>query len=281
MHSAWNSCPHGRLITLLTPSTYSSKQTTHSLCLPPYLRLHSAKPAARFSSTCSKLGGASSSDKLPEATGTSLAVLLLGRVCIILAPELGSRGVAALTVGVEIALVVLDGMPELGIVWYVRTGSRSTTDFGARHRLRRIRERSSRSAYTTVRVTSGETTRTSKVSKNGEEDIDVGVNVTHRPSWCRGMSSIKRWFWLRSAVCAAALLPSSASIDCFAVCFGEGSSLLEEKSRLSQFPEFLRPLPACSSVAAAFELCLPRSSTSCAAFTYSPLPGVMLPPFGP
>ena len=36
MHSAWNSCPHGRLITLLWPSSYSSKHTTHSICFPAY-----------------------------------------------------------------------------------------------------------------------------------------------------------------------------------------------------------------------------------------------------
>lgn len=35
MHSAWNSCPQGRLITLLTPSSYSSKHTTHSRWRPP------------------------------------------------------------------------------------------------------------------------------------------------------------------------------------------------------------------------------------------------------
>jgi hypothetical protein len=40
MHSAWNSCPQGRLITLLCPSTYSSRHTTHSTCLPVYLRCH-------------------------------------------------------------------------------------------------------------------------------------------------------------------------------------------------------------------------------------------------
>ena len=34
MHSTWNSWPHGRRITLLTPLIYSSKQTTHSTCLP-------------------------------------------------------------------------------------------------------------------------------------------------------------------------------------------------------------------------------------------------------
>jgi hypothetical protein len=35
MHASWNSWPQGKLITRLTPSTYSSKQTTHSRCLPP------------------------------------------------------------------------------------------------------------------------------------------------------------------------------------------------------------------------------------------------------
>lgn len=49
MQSAWNSWPQGRLMTLLTPSTYSSRQTTHSTCLPMYF-LHSAeKPPAPFS----------------------------------------------------------------------------------------------------------------------------------------------------------------------------------------------------------------------------------------
>lgn len=38
MQSAWNSWPHGRLITWLCPSTYSSRQTTHSTCFPLYLR---------------------------------------------------------------------------------------------------------------------------------------------------------------------------------------------------------------------------------------------------
>lgn len=44
MHSAWNSCPHGRLITLLSPSTYSSRQTAHSTCLPVYFRRHNVEP---------------------------------------------------------------------------------------------------------------------------------------------------------------------------------------------------------------------------------------------
>lgn len=49
MQSAWNSWPHGKLITLLTPSTYSSRHTTHSTCRPIYF-LHSAEnPPAPFS----------------------------------------------------------------------------------------------------------------------------------------------------------------------------------------------------------------------------------------
>lgn len=59
MHSAWNSWPHGKLITWLTPSTYSSKHTTHSRCLPPYLRRHSMSPASRFSWIWSKLNSPS------------------------------------------------------------------------------------------------------------------------------------------------------------------------------------------------------------------------------
>ena len=66
-------------------------------------------------------------------------------VLIGLAAE-GKRGVVALT-GEEtddvVELVVEGGE---GIVWYVRTGRRSTTDFGARHLRRRIRERRSRRA---------------------------------------------------------------------------------------------------------------------------------------
>jgi hypothetical protein len=71
---------------------------------------------------------------------------------------------------------------EFDIVWYVRTGSLSTTDFGALHRRLRIRDRSSKRAYTTVNVTSGLTTSTRSVSKNGFVDTVVGVNVTQSPS---------------------------------------------------------------------------------------------------
>ena len=48
MHSTWNSWPHGRLITRLSPSMYSSRQTTHSTCLPVYFRLHRVDPACRL-----------------------------------------------------------------------------------------------------------------------------------------------------------------------------------------------------------------------------------------
>jgi len=49
MHSAWNSCPHGRLMTLLWPSMYSSRHTTHSTCLPVYFRRHKEEPEFCFS----------------------------------------------------------------------------------------------------------------------------------------------------------------------------------------------------------------------------------------
>ena len=56
----------------------------------------------------------------------------------------GSKGVVA-EAGDDIDKVV-DDVLALGIVWYVRTGRRSTTDFGARQRRRRMRERRSKSA---------------------------------------------------------------------------------------------------------------------------------------
>lgn len=60
------------------------------------------------------------------------------------------------------------------------------TDFGARHRRRLIRDRSSSKAYTTVSVSSGLTTRTRRVSKNGLVDMLVGVIVTQSPSCSEG-----------------------------------------------------------------------------------------------
>lgn len=67
MHSAWNSCPHGKLITLLCPFTYSSRQTTHSTCLPLYLRFHSDGRDAGFSLfEDSTLDGPAGSENTPD-----------------------------------------------------------------------------------------------------------------------------------------------------------------------------------------------------------------------
>ena len=118
MHSAWNSCPQGKLMTLLTPSTYSSRQTTHSLCFPPYRFRHSDRPAARFSSIVSSDGEAISSERSDEPgwTGTSGVVRDrgLGRVLIGRAVE-GKSGVDALT-GEEIDEVAELVAVVLGIV---------------------------------------------------------------------------------------------------------------------------------------------------------------------
>ena len=54
MQSAWNSWPHGRLITWLRPSSYSSRQTTHSTCFPLYLRFDIDRPVG-FSCSNSSL----------------------------------------------------------------------------------------------------------------------------------------------------------------------------------------------------------------------------------
>lgn len=130
-------------MTLLTPSTYSSKQTTHSRCFPPYRLRHSARPAARFSSICSGEGEAMPSD-LNELLpcGSSDIVRARGRDLVLIGRDAGKSGVVALACDeMDVVEPVL-----LGMVWYVRTGKRSTTDFGARHLRRRIRERSKRSA---------------------------------------------------------------------------------------------------------------------------------------
>ena len=79
MHSTWNSWPHGRLMTRLTPSTYSSRQTTHSLCLPPYFRLPSARPASRFSTVAGLAECSPSNDDDAPCAGTSDVVLERGR----------------------------------------------------------------------------------------------------------------------------------------------------------------------------------------------------------
>ena len=80
--------------------------------------------------------------------GISEAVLARGRDRVLIGRALlGSNGVAALTAGADTAeMVELLELVVLGIVWYVRTGKRSTTLLGARHRLRRILERRSKRA---------------------------------------------------------------------------------------------------------------------------------------
>lgn len=55
MQSAWNSWPQGKLMTLLTPSTYSSRQTTHSTCRPMYFRHSAEKPPVPFSNSDRRL----------------------------------------------------------------------------------------------------------------------------------------------------------------------------------------------------------------------------------
>lgn len=78
--------------------------------------------------------------------GTSGVVRDRGRDRALIGRALeGRSGVVALT-GEEIDEVVELGAAVLGIVWYVRTGRRSTTDFGARHLRRRMRDRKRRSA---------------------------------------------------------------------------------------------------------------------------------------
>jgi hypothetical protein len=66
---------------------------------------------------------------------------------------------------------------------------------GARQRRRRIRERRRRRAYTIVKVTRGETTRTRRVSKKGEVDMEAGESVTQRPSWVGGLLVEVSWLW--------------------------------------------------------------------------------------
>ena len=151
MQSTWNSWPQGRLITWLTPSTYSSRHTTHSTCRPIYF-LHSAeKPPAPFS--CSLLpcredvrGGVGTADvgvkRLLSLSGTPVVVRDLGRdrrggFC-------WSRGVVGDVLDGDGCRG--DGLMDAATVWYVRTGSCSTTDFGALHLLLRILARRMRSA---------------------------------------------------------------------------------------------------------------------------------------
>lgn len=151
MQSAWNSCPQGRLITRLTPSIYSSKQTTHSTCLPIYF-LHSAeKPLAPFSCSFRALprapvdevgmAGVDAGTVSVSLSGIPVVVLERGRGREVLCCRRGVVGEEL--VGVEVPGVMLG---DVATVWYVRTGSLSTTDFGARHLRRRMRARRIRSA---------------------------------------------------------------------------------------------------------------------------------------
>lgn len=138
MQSAWNSWPQGRLITRLTPSTYSSKQTTHSTCLPIYF-FHSDGTLLFFSGsgrddgdpgTCS---GCEFILTRSPGSGTPVDVLDLGRDLVV---KFWSNGVVAdELVGLGILGVCVPGVT---IVWYVRTGNLSTTDLGALHRRLRI-----------------------------------------------------------------------------------------------------------------------------------------------
>lgn len=139
MQSTWNSWPQGRLITLLTPSTYSSRHTTHSTCLPMYFF-----QSPFFSCSFARRGlGVSKSPEFVRDTivgsGRPEVVLERGRGRV---GDCCSRGV----VGDE-----LEGegcrdwlLEVVGTVRYVRTGSLSTTDLGARHRRCLIRDLTSR-----------------------------------------------------------------------------------------------------------------------------------------
>lgn len=118
MQPTWNSWPQGSFMTLLTPSTYSSRHTTHSL--QPLQRLWNAFPAATF------VGGD--------------AVFLLS----------GGDGAGLLVPVVSPCANLDEERPGLGGVdkvdWYVLTGSRSTKLLGALQRRRRMRERMRRRA---------------------------------------------------------------------------------------------------------------------------------------
>lgn len=188
MQSAWNSWPQGSLITLLTPSTYSSKHTTHSTCLPMYF-FHSAEMAPR---SCPErpargwgfVGGAG------RLLGVGATKFALSKTPVVVLER--GRGLGGLGLGldcksgvVDVALggegILGDRLGDRATVWYVLTGNRSTTDLGALHLLRRILARRTSRAYTMESVTRGLMTRTRSVSKNGLALL-VGVMVTQRPS---------------------------------------------------------------------------------------------------
>ena len=87
MQSTWNSWPHGRLITWLTPSTYSSRHTTHSTCLLMYF-FHSLETLAPFSCSGARVELRGISVGLEDAlrirlldSGAPVMVLDRGRGC--------------------------------------------------------------------------------------------------------------------------------------------------------------------------------------------------------
>lgn len=130
------------------------------------------------------------------------------------------------------------------------------------------------SEYTIVSVTRGDTTSTSSVSKNGDEDIEVGERVTHSPSWRSGSSS-------RSSIRRPAVRNGSVFDWLVDFPFGpsEASFACEVKKRPSQLlrSSSLLSRKDCESS----DLLPPDSDLSDTPWkisTYSPLPGVMLSP---
>ena len=140
MHSAWNSCPQGKLITRLCPSTYSSKQTTHSTWRPVYFRRHKLDESA-FSLRVDACFALCELDTAPGGGDRARERTLPEALRWPKSGEVEVRGPGLVARGVLVA-----EEDEVLMVWYVLTGRRSTRDLGARHRLRRIRDRSNRSA---------------------------------------------------------------------------------------------------------------------------------------
>lgn len=120
MQSAWNSWPQGSLMTLLTPSIYSSRQTTHSTCLPIYF-LHSPEMAPLSWPERPARGFVCSTGKLLEAgvwkfalSKTPLAVLERGRGLLGLGLDCSSGVVAVAPEGEE---TLGDRLGERATVW--------------------------------------------------------------------------------------------------------------------------------------------------------------------
>lgn len=88
-----------------------------------------------------RLARAESTLSRSPASGIPVVVLDRGRGRDVLPC---SRGVVGEALEGEGSLG--EGLPDVATVWYVRTGSCSTTDLGARHRLLRILARRMRSA---------------------------------------------------------------------------------------------------------------------------------------